>query len=58
MTSERYLDQVALLVRVLPEWQAQSLPIHAVWAAGKLRGKAKLFADHVAERLKDMEKIC
>jgi DNA-binding transcriptional LysR family regulator len=46
------------LVRVLPEWQAQSLPIHAVWAAGKLRGKAKLFADHVAERLKDMEKIC
>jgi len=46
------------LVRVLSEWQAQSLPIHAVWAAGKLRGKAKLFADHVAERLKDMEKIC
>jgi DNA-binding transcriptional LysR family regulator len=46
------------LVRVLPEWQAQSLPIHAVWAAGKLRGKAKLFAEHVAERLKDMEKIC
>jgi DNA-binding transcriptional LysR family regulator len=46
------------LVRVLPEWQAQSLPIHAVWAAGKLRGKAKLFADHVGERLKGMEKIC
>jgi len=46
------------LVRVLPDWQAQSLPIHAVWAAGKLRGKAKLFADHVGERLKGMEKIC
>ena len=46
------------LVRVLPDWRAQSLPIHAVWAAGKLRGKAKLFADHVAERLKLMTQIC
>ncbi|MFN4224962.1 MAG: LysR substrate-binding domain-containing protein [Hyphomonas sp.] len=35
------------LVRVLPDWQGPSLPIHAVWTSGKLRGKAKLFVDHV-----------
>lgn len=34
------------LVRVLPEWHGPSLPIHAVWSSGKLRGKAKLFVDH------------
>ena len=46
------------LVRVLPEWSAQSLPVHAIWAAGKLRGKAKLFAEHVGERLKTMMQVC
>jgi DNA-binding transcriptional LysR family regulator len=46
------------LVRVLPEWNAQSLSIHAVWAAGKLRGKAKLFADHLADSLKTKIQIC
>lgn len=35
------------LVRVLPEWSGPSLPIHAVWTSGKLRGKARLFIDHV-----------
>ncbi len=35
------------LVRVLPDWQGPSLPIHAVWTSGKLRGKAKLFVDHL-----------
>lgn len=35
------------LVRVLPDWQGPSLPIHAVWSSGKLRGKAKLFVDHI-----------
>jgi DNA-binding transcriptional LysR family regulator len=34
------------LVRVLPDWHGPSLPIHAVWSSGKLRGKAKLFVDH------------
>lgn len=34
------------LVRVLPDWIGPSLPIHAVWSSGKLRGKAKLFIDH------------
>ncbi|WP_321488620.1 LysR family transcriptional regulator [uncultured Hyphomonas sp.] len=46
------------LVRVLPEWETQSLSIHAVWAAGKLRGKAKLFADHLADSLKSKIQIC
>lgn len=45
------------LVRVLPDWQAQSLPIHAVWAAGKLRGKARLFTEHLGERLKAMTQL-
>jgi len=35
------------LVRVLPDWHGPSLPIHAVWSSGKLRGKAKLFIDHI-----------
>lgn len=35
------------LVRVLPEWSGPSLLIHAVWTSGKLRGKARLFIDHV-----------
>ncbi|MDP1556544.1 MAG: LysR family transcriptional regulator, partial [Hyphomonas sp.] len=34
------------LVRVLPDWHGPSLPIHAIWSSGKLRGKAKLFIDH------------
>lgn len=34
------------LVRVLPDWHGPSLPIHAIWSSGKLRGKAKLFVDH------------
>jgi DNA-binding transcriptional LysR family regulator len=34
------------LVRVLPEWIGEPSPLHAVWSAGKLRGKAKLFVDH------------
>jgi DNA-binding transcriptional LysR family regulator len=34
------------LVRVLPDWHGPSLPIHAVWSSGKLRGKTKLFVDH------------
>jgi DNA-binding transcriptional LysR family regulator len=46
------------LVRVLPEWTAAPSPIYFVWASGKLRGKAKLFADHVAEALKSYEDPC
>jgi len=39
------------LVRVMPEWTATPSPIHCVWTSGKLRGKAKLFADHIADAL-------
>ena len=40
------------LVRVMPEWTATPSPIHCVWTSGKLRGKAKLFAEHVADALR------
>lgn len=40
------------LVRVLPDWCAQTLPVNCVWSSGKLHGKTKLFADHIAETLK------
>jgi DNA-binding transcriptional LysR family regulator len=39
------------LVRVLPEWTGEPSPLHAVWSAGKLRGKAKLFVDHLESRV-------
>lgn len=41
----------ARLVRVLPDWATEPGPIHVVWSAGKLRGKAKLFVDHVIDRV-------
>ncbi|MEE2923094.1 MAG: LysR family transcriptional regulator [Pseudomonadota bacterium] len=40
------------LVRILPDWEMESLPVNCVWTAGRLRGKTKLFADHVTEALK------
>ncbi len=40
------------LVRVLPEWTAPAASIHCVWTSGKLKGKAKLFAEHMADALK------
>ena len=45
LASECFGDQ--RLVRVLPDWQGPSLPIHAIWTSGKLRGKARLFVEHV-----------
>lgn len=39
------------LVRVLPDWQGEPSPLHVVWSAGKLRGKAKLFVDHIESRV-------
>jgi DNA-binding transcriptional LysR family regulator len=35
------------LVRVLPDWTGEPGLVHVVWSAGKLRGKAKLFIDHI-----------
>lgn len=39
------------LVRILPDWSSEPAPVHCVWSAGKLRGKAKLFSEHVANAL-------
>ncbi|MCI4645718.1 MAG: substrate binding domain-containing protein, partial [Hyphomonadaceae bacterium] len=46
------------LVRVLPDWEGAPLPVHCVWTSGKLRGKAKLFADHMADALRFNSPIC
>lgn len=46
------------LVRVLPDWEGTPLPIHAVWTSGKLRGKAKLFAEHMADCLRFTKPFC
>ncbi len=46
------------LVRILQDWTAPSLPIHCVWTSGKLRGKAKLFADHLADALRQATQLC
>ena len=46
------------LVRILPDWEMESLPVNCVWTAGRLRGKTKLFADHVTEALKEAMSHC
>jgi DNA-binding transcriptional LysR family regulator len=46
------------LVRVLPEWTGTPLPVNAVWTSGKLRGKAKLFAEHMADCLRFTKPLC
>ncbi len=45
------------LVRVLPEWNGDPSPLHAVWSAGKLRGKARLFVEYLESRL-DVSSPC
>ncbi len=45
------------LVRVLPDWSGDSSPLHVVWSAGKLRGKSKLFVDHIESRI-DFSSAC
>ena len=45
------------LVRVLPEWTGEPSPLHAVWSAGKLRGKAKLFVDYLESQV-DFSSAC
>ncbi|WP_084420299.1 LysR family transcriptional regulator [Henriciella litoralis] len=40
------------LVRLFPDWEADALPLHCVWSGGKLKGKAKLLADHITEAMK------
>ena len=43
------------LVRLLPDWESDALPLHVVWSGGKLKGKARLLADHIAEAMKAQE---
>ena len=43
------------LEAIFPDWEAAPLPLHVVWSGGKLRGKAKLLADHIAEAMKGAE---
>lgn len=43
------------LVRLLPDWEADALPLHVVWSGGKLKGKARLLADHITEAMKAQE---
>lgn len=46
------------LVRVLPDWEGTPLPVNAVWTGGKLRGKSKLFAEHMADCLRFTKPFC
>ncbi|QYI99369.1 LysR family transcriptional regulator [Thalassovita mediterranea] len=43
------------LARLLPDWEAEALPLNVVWSGGKLKGKARLLADHIAEAMKAKE---
>ncbi|GAB5459246.1 MAG: LysR family transcriptional regulator [Henriciella sp.] len=45
------------LVRVMPDWRGADLPLSVVWTSGRLRGKARLFVDHVAEALASMDSV-
>ena len=45
------------LVRVLPEWRAADLPVSVVWTGGKLRGKSRLFVDHITAALNALETV-
>lgn len=43
------------LVRVMPEWRGADLPLSVVWTGGKLRGKSRLFVEHVMKTLPGLE---
>lgn len=43
------------LVRIMPDWKGADLPLSVVWTGGKLRGKARLFVDHVKEAVDGLE---
>lgn len=45
------------LVRVMPDWRGSDLPLSVVWTGGKLRGKARLFVDHMQSALDDLNTI-
>ena len=43
------------LVRIMPDWKGADLPLSVVWPGGKLRGKTKLFVDHVQKAVAALE---
>lgn len=43
------------LVRVMPDWKGADLPLSVVWTGGKLRGKTKLFVEHVQKAVAGLE---
>ncbi len=45
------------LVRVMPDWRGKDLPLSVVWTGGKLRGKSRLFVEHISESLAKMENV-
>ena len=45
------------LVRIMPEWRGADLPLSVVWTGGKLRGKARLFVEHVQQSLGTLENV-
>ena len=45
------------LVRIMPEWRGADLPLSVVWTGGKLRGKARLFVEHVQNALGSLENV-
>lgn len=46
------------LVRVLADWHGTPLAVNCVWNSGSLRGKSKLFADHMADSLRTTRPAC
>ncbi|MEL6831231.1 MAG: LysR family transcriptional regulator, partial [Pseudomonadota bacterium] len=47
--------QAGKLVRVMPDWRGADLPLSVVWTGGRLRGKSRLFVDHVTLALSQLE---
>lgn len=46
------------LIPILPDWKTDNLAVNCVWTSGRLHGKTKLFADHIADALKDPMSHC
>lgn len=45
------------LVRVMPQWRGVDLRLSVVWTGGKLRGKSRLFTDHVTTALSELQAV-
>ena len=47
--------QSGRLVRVLPDWYGAELPLSVVWTGGRLRGKSRLFVEHISMALSALD---